>query len=102
MSAHTLGPWEAWGDQVGHKHRKDKLGRPMRTTVAVVILETRGHAYDESRAIRDADAKLIAAAPMLYDALGRLYVKLVKADWPDFDDEMDIAKAALLDAGRLP
>src|SRR5216684_3726590 len=86
----TPGPWEVWGAQVGHKHRKDKLGRPMRTAIAVVMLETRGHTYDESRAIRDANAKLIAAAPMLYDALERLYVKLVKADWPDFDDEMDI------------
>jgi hypothetical protein len=89
MANHTPGPWKVKGTEVWAAHKRITMGRG---------------AYDEKdRAIRGANAKLIAAAPDLLDALKSIMTAdmIAKSGVPadehtmTMQDALDFARPAI-------
>lgn len=96
MSAHTPGPWFAVD--------RGRKGEPMMSVMAERI-SGRGPSHevamcatgDSPQEMEDANARLIAASPELYEALA-LLVELLDAGQPPGSDDMHLARAALAKA----
>ena len=99
MSKHTPGPWEE-GIDLG----TNDSGTIYHSATGDVIVDT---VSGKSKEEAEANAKLIAAAPDLFDALGQLLDRLdhhgsidtVREEGPIADAEAAIAKATT-DEGR--
>ncbi len=109
MARHTPGPWRWEPDARDDEHRKDRLvsdGPGPLNHDDVLTWDTDEPVGDAWVGVSEADARLIAAAPELADALEEL-VDLVKVlhehyqgeDAP-YPEELDRARAALKAAGR--
>jgi hypothetical protein len=81
-------PWRSIEDCANEWDVVDGDGR--------IVVWSEPSTTDLAAAARNALPRLLAEREALLGALRPLYDKLVKADWPDFDDQMDDAKAALL------
>lgn len=107
MSEHTKGPWQTRVEEVGCdciRVRGTRLGG--RYKVANVICPTSGNgvANDYDKAETRANARLIAAAPLLLEAC-RLIVKYDEGDQQNsielmnaYADALDAARAAIQSA----
>lgn len=100
MSEHTPGPWQTESELP--YARKPRVHAKDWTLIAEV-----GNAQNERQDIWEADARLIAAAPDLADALGKALVamrfaKAFVSDEYDLDPAMHIAIDALAKAGIIP
>lgn len=99
MAAHTPGPWE-WADHVPFVKRETLKAGPGRTVLTWTQTRVDGSDWTHIR-VSDADARLIAAAPEMAEALKNL----LWADDTARNDDILVAKeralAALKKAGVL-
>lgn len=87
---HTPGPWETPGEDGGERVISYRTKKGKRYTLA--------HVYDGETANMEANARLIAAAPELLDALeGVLQVDCDSEDWHQ-DEAWERAKNAIAKA----
>lgn len=85
----TPGPWVVDVDGVDARWNIDSLGR-----VSVAI--TNQVANDKDWSVRDANTKLIAAAPDLLEALQKMFRAGQKQNWNErYESEMNAARAAI-------
>lgn len=85
----TPGPWVVDVDGVDARWNIDSIDR-----VSVAI--TNQVAADKDWSIRDANTKLIAAAPDLLEALQKMFRAGQKQNWNErYESEMKLARAAI-------
>lgn len=89
MTQHTKGEWTVARDKHTLEIQSDNVRNSDEPTVAIVINRAGIDAEDE------ANARLIAAAPKLLEALEYIQTNLLKNNRPPLQEFAQIAKAAI-------